>query len=108
MGYGFIGYEEKESEESLFYTSCMYAYQPIFRECFGREITDFNGEVTEETVRCFELGVKRLRQEPLKHNLNHRQMIGYTDNITFDELIRNLEELLELMKCGKVHYLSID
>lgn len=107
MGYGFIGYEEKESEESLFYTSCMYAYQPIFRECFGKEITDFCGEVTDETIRCFELGIKRLKQEPQKYNLDSRQMIGYIDNITFDVLIKNFEELIGLMKRNKVRYLYI-
>lgn len=107
MGYGFIGYKEKESEESLFYTSCMYVYQPVFRECFGREISDFSGEVTEETIRCFESGIERLKEEPSKYNMNHRQMAGYVDNVTLDALISNLEELLELMKCGKAHYLSI-
>lgn len=108
MGYWFFGYEEKESEENVFYGSCMYAYQPIFRECFGREITDFSGDVTEETVTNFEYGIKRLEQEPQKYNLDSRQMMGYLDNITFEELIKKLKELLNLMKCGKVHYLSID
>ena len=47
MGYGFIGKHRKTDEESIFYEECMYAYQPVFKECFGREIAEFSGRVTK-------------------------------------------------------------
>lgn len=108
MGYGFIGYHRKTDEKSIFYTSCMYAYQPIFRECFGKEITEFSGRVTKAKIEEFENGVIKLEGHPENREYDKKQMRGYIDNITFDELISDFHKLIELMKDKKVCYLSID
>ncbi len=108
MGYGFIGQHRKADEDSVFYTSCMYSYQPIFRECFGKEITEFKGRVTKQKILEFEKGLKNLKNHPEGQKQDTQQMRGYIDNITFDKLISNLYALLEKMKNKEVGYLLID
>lgn len=107
MGYGFIG-RHRKNEETIFYTSCMYQYQQIFKECFGKEITEFSGRVTKQKISDFENGLENLKKNPKGQELDGCQMIGYVDNISFDKLIYDLYELLDLMKNKKVGYLSID
>ena len=50
MGYGFSGKHRKTDKKCIFYEECMYAYQPVFRECFGREISELSGRVTKKQV----------------------------------------------------------
>lgn len=107
MGYGFMGMHRKTDENSVFYTSCMYSYQPIFRECFGKEITEFSGRVTKQKISDFEIGLDNLKNHPESRKQDNRQMIGYIDNISFEELISDLYNLLDLMKNKEVGYLSI-
>lgn len=107
MGYGFIGMHRKTDEKDVFYTSCMYSYQGLFRECFGREITEFSGRVTKAKIAEFEQGIRKLERHPDSHKQDMRQMRGYIDNTTFDELIIDLNKLLDLMKNKEVCYLSI-
>lgn len=107
MGYGFIGMHRKTDEDDVFYASCMYSYQPIFRECFGKEITEFSGRVTKQKISEFENGLENLKNHPESRKQDAQQMRGYIDNITFDELISDLYRLLELMKNKEVGYLSI-
>lgn len=108
MGYGFIGKHRKTDTESIFYTSCMYQYQPVFRECFGKEITEFSGRVTKQKISEFENGLKKLECHPESKKMDTRQMRGYIDNISFDNLISDFYKLLTLMKTKEVGYLSID
>lgn len=107
MGYGFIGMHRKTDEETVFYTSCMYSYQGLFRECFGKEITEFNGRVTKQKISEFEIGLENLKNRPESRKQDFKQMRGYIDNTTFDELLSDLYKLLELMKNKEVGYLSI-
>lgn len=107
MGYGFIGMHKATNNETVFYTSCMYSYQGIFRECFGKEITEFNGRVTKQKISEFENCLENLKNHPEGREQDFQQMRGYIDNITFDELISDLYKLLELMKNKEVGYLSI-
>lgn len=107
MGYGFSGRHRKTDEKCMFYTSCMYSYQPIFRECFGKEITEFDGRVTKQKILEFEIGLENLKNHPERLKQDNQQMRGYIDNITFDKLILDLYELLGLMKNKEVGYLSI-
>lgn len=106
MGYGFIGKHRKTDEETIFYEECMYAYQPVFIECFGREISEFSGRVTKKKVEEFAVGLERFKLNP-NNNRDYRQSIGYLSNITYDKLCDRLSELLELMKSKQVGYLSI-
>lgn len=108
MGYGFLGYHRKTDDKSVFYTSCMYSYQPVFKECFGKEVTEFRGRVTKQKITDFELGVDKLESNAEKFNQDHKQMRGYIDNITFDELISDFRKMIELMKNKEIGYLSID
>lgn len=106
MGYDFFGYHRKTDEKWLFTTECMYAYQPVFRECFGKDIKEFNGRVTKAKIAEFEIGLKKFVNND-SYNRDDRQMRGYVSNITYDELCKKLQELLELMKEKKVCYLEI-
>lgn len=106
MGYGFIGKHRKTDEESIFYEECMYAYQPVFRACFGKEITEFNGRVTKKKIEEFRIGLERFKSNP-NNNRDYRQSIGYLSNITYDKLCNKLSELLELMENKQVGYLII-
>lgn len=106
MGYGFIGKHRKTDEESIFYEECMYAYQPVFIECFGREITEFSGRVTKKKIKEFRIGLEKFKSNP-NNNRDYRQSIGYLSNITYDKLCDRLSELLELMKNKQVGYLII-
>ena len=106
MGYGFIGMHRKKDNKSIFYEECMYAYQPVFRECFGKEITEFSGRVTKEKIKEFESGLEKFKSNK-DNNRDDRQFIGYISNITYDKLCDRLSELLELMKNKQVCYLDI-
>ena len=105
MGYGFIGRYRKDSE-TIFYEECMYAYQPVFRECFGKEITEFSGRVTKGKIKEFEIGLEKFKSNK-NNNKDDRQFTGYLSNITYDKLCDRLTELLELMKDKQVGYLNI-
>lgn len=106
MGYDFYGYHRKTDEEWLFTTECMYAYQPVFRECFGKDIKEFNGRVTKKKIEEFKTGLEKLKSNK-DNNRDERQFAGYISNITYDKLCDKLSELLELMESKKVCYLSI-
>lgn len=106
MGYGFIGKHRKTDEESIFYEECMYAYQSVFRECFGKEITEFSGRVTKKKIEEFRIGLERFKSNP-NNNRDYRQSIGYLSNITYDKLCDKLSELLELMENKQIGYLII-
>lgn len=106
MGYGFIGKHRKTDEENIFYEECMYAYQPVFRGCFGKEITEFSGRVTKKKIEEFKTGLDKFKTYE-SNNRDYRQCVGYLSNITYDKLCSRLSELLELMKDKKVGYLII-
>ena len=106
MGYGFIGKHRKTDEKSIFYEECMYAYQPVFKWCFGKEITEFSGRVTKKKIEEFKTGLDKFKADK-SNNRDYRQCVGYLSNITYDKLCSRLSELLELMKSKKVGYLII-
>ena len=106
MGYGFIGYHRATDNKASFYTECMYAYQPVFRECFGKEISEFSGRVTKKKIEEFKIGLERFKSNP-NNNRDNSQFIGYLSNITYDKLCDKLSELLELMGKKEVCYLNI-
>lgn len=106
MGYGFIGSYRKD-DETIFYEECMYAYQPVFRECFGKEIAEFSGRVTKKKIEEFEVGLEKFKSNKNNNNRDNKQFVGYLSNITYDKLCDKLSELLELMKDKKVCYLRI-
>lgn len=106
MGYDFIGKHRKTDEESIFYECCMYAYEPVFKQCFGREISEFSGRVTKKKIKEFRIGLEKFKSNP-NNNKDYRQSIGYLSNITYDKLCDRLSELLELMKNKQVGYLII-
>ena len=106
MGYGFSGRHRKSDDESIFYEECMYAYQPVFKKCFGKEISEFSGRVTKKKIEEFEIGLEKFKLDE-NNNRDYRQCAGYISNITYDKLCDRLSELLELMKDKKVCYLSI-
>ena len=105
MGYGFSGRHRKHGK-TIFYEECMYAYQPVFRKCFGKEITEFSGRVTKKKIEEFEIGLERFKSNK-NNNRDYAQIRGYVSNITYNKLCDSLFELLELMKDKKVCYLSI-
>ena len=105
MGYGFIGSYRKDSE-TIFYEECMYAYQPVFRKCFGKEITEFSGRVTKKKIEEFEAGLENFKSNQC-NNIDSKQIKYYLSNITYDKLCDRLSELLELMKDKQVCYLHI-
>jgi len=106
MGYGFIGKHRKTDEESIFYEECMYAYQPVFRRCFGKEITEFSGRVTKKKIEEFKTGLDKFKIDE-SNNRDYRQCVGYLSNIAYDKLCDRLSELLELMENKQVGYLII-
>ncbi len=106
MGYGFIGQHRKTDDESIFYEECMYAYEPVFKECFGKEISDFSGRVTKKKIKEFEIGLEKFKSRK-DNNRDYKQIPGYLSNITYDKLCNRLSELLELMKSKEVCYLII-
>ena len=106
MGYDFLGYHRKTDEEWVFTTECMYAYQPVFKECFGKDITEFNGRVTRKKIEEFKIGLDKFKSNK-DYNRDYRQSVGYIANITYENLCIKLSELLELMENKKVCYLII-
>lgn len=106
MGYDIIGYHRKTDEEAILHEVCMYAYEPIFKSCFGKDITEFSGIVTKQKIDEFDIGLNNFKSD-IKNNLDHEQIRGYVSNITYDKLCNSLSELLELMKNKQVGYLRI-
>jgi hypothetical protein len=106
MGYDFFGYHRKTDDKWLFTTECMYAYQPVFKECFGKDISEFNGRVTKKKVEEFKIGLDKFKSNKA-YNRDDRQFVGYLSNITYENLCNKLSELLELMENKEVCYLSI-
>lgn len=106
MGYDFMGYHRKTDEEWVFTTECMYAYQPVFKECFGKDITEFSGRVTKKKIEEFKIGLEKFKSNP-NNNRDYRQSVGYVANITYENLCNKLSELLKLMENKTVCYLHI-
>ena len=106
MGYDFFGYRRKTDEEWAFTTECMYAYQPVFKECFGKDITEFNGRVTKKKIEEFKIGLENFKSNQ-NNNRDYRQSPGNLSNITYDRLCDELYELLRLMENKEVCYLRI-
>lgn len=106
MGYSFIGYHRATDDESLFYAECMYAYQPVFKQCFGKEISKFSGRVTKKKIEEFKIGLENFKLNK-NNNQDYRQFPGDLSNITYNKLCDRLSELLELMESKQVCYLSI-
>ena len=106
IGYGFIGSSIPDGE-TIFYEECMYAYQPILKKCFGKDITEFSGNVTQKTIEEFDRGLQKFKANRC-NSKDHEQIPGYLSNITYDKLCNRLSELLTLRKDGAVCYLSIN
>ena len=106
IGYGFIG-SSTPNGETIFYEECMYAYQPVFKECFGKDISEFSGNVTQKTIEEFERGLQKFKLNRC-NSKDHKQIPGYLSNITYDKLCDRLLELLTLMKEKEVCYLIIE
>ena len=106
MGYDFIGKYRKTDEESIFYECCMYAYEPVFKQCFGREISEFSGRVTKKKIEEFKIGLEKFKEDK-SNNRDYRQSVGYLANITYDKLCNRLSELLKLMESKQICYLII-
>lgn len=106
MGYDFFGYYRRTDDNWVFTTECMYAYGPVFKKCFGKDIMEFNGVVTKEKVEEFKVGLEKFKSNK-DYNRDDRQAPGYISNITYEDLCNKLSELLELMENKKVCYLRI-
>jgi hypothetical protein len=85
----------------------MYSYQPVFRECFGKEITSFSGRVTKAKASEFRAGVDRMASNKSRYNCDAQQMMGYIDNCTFDNLVKDLYRVCDLMDRREIGYLNI-
>lgn len=106
MGYDFIGYHRKTDAKSIFWTHCMYAYEPVFKQCFGREISTFSGRVTKKKIEEFKIGLENFKLSQ-NNNRDYRQFPADLSNITYKQLCEDLSKLLELMENKEVCYLSI-
>ena len=106
MGYSFGGYHRKTDEVCIFYEECMYTYEPIFKKCFGKNITEFSGRVTKEKIKEFEIGLEKFKSNK-ECNIDYLQYTGNLSNIVYDKLCIRLSELLHLMKTKEVCYLLI-
>lgn len=106
MGYGFIGYHRATDDKSLFYTECMYAYEPVFKQCFGKEISKFSGRVSKKKIEEFKIGLERFKSNQ-NNNRDYEQFPGDLSNTTYDKLCEELSELLRLMESKEVCYLHI-
>lgn len=106
MGYGFCCSKRKD-EDTVFYTSCMYAYESVFKECFGREVTSFNGRVTNAKALEFRQGVDNLANDPQRYNSDSQQMMGYIDNCSYTKLVQDLYTICDMIDRKEIKYLSI-
>ena len=106
MGYDFFGYHRATDDKSLFYATCMYAYEPVFKQCFGKEISKFSGRVTKKNIEEFKIGLERFKSSR-NNNRDSSQFVGDISNTTYDKLCKELSELLKLMESKEVCYLSI-
>lgn len=106
MGYGFCCSKRKDTD-SIFYSSCMYAYQEIFKECFGREISKFSGKVTNVKSAEFRSGVDKFANNPKLYNVDYKQMRGYIDNCKYEDLVKDLYTICDMMDSKEIGYLNI-
>lgn len=111
MGYSFIGTHRKTDDKNVFYEECMYVYEPVFKKCFGKDISEFSGRVTKKKIEEFKTGLEKFKSN-ICNNLDNEQLnlgsnVVYISNITYDKLCDRLTELLRLMETKKVCYLNI-
>lgn len=106
MGYDFLGSHRKTDEKSIFWTHCMYAYEPVFKQCFGKEISLFSGRITKDKIKDFKKGLDIFKSNP-NNNRDCAQFPNDISNITYTQLCEDLSKLLELMENKEVCYLSI-
>lgn len=106
MGYSFIGKHRSTDDECIFYTECMYEYEPVFKQCFGKEISKFSGRVSKMKIEEFKIGLERFKSNQ-NNNRDYAQFPGYLSNITYEKLCGELSELLRLMENKQVCYLRI-
>ena len=106
MGYGFSGRHRATDDKCVFYTECMYAYEPVFKECFGKEISKFSGRVSKKKIEEFKVGLEKFKSNQA-NNRDYRQFAGDLSNITYEKLCEELSELLRLMESKEVCYLNI-
>lgn len=106
MGYSFSGRYRATDDECIFYTECMYAYEPVFKQCFGKDISKFSGRVTKKSIEEFKIGLDKFKSNQ-NHNRDFSQFVGDISNITYEKLCKDLTELLKLMENKEICYLHI-
>lgn len=106
MGYNIIGLKKKDDDESVVSIMCNYAYQPVFKKCFGKDICEFYGRVTKDKIVAFENGVNNF----IYNNSSYMEAslyAGCISNCTYENLCKELQVLVENMKNKNVKYLII-
>jgi hypothetical protein len=107
MGYDIYGYHRKTDNDYRMTIQCQYAYQPVFKDCFGKDIKEFNGRVTKAKLSEFETGVMKFINTPERFNLDNQMYQGNLANNKYSSLCRELLELVDVMKIKEVRYLNI-
>lgn len=107
MGYGFSAMHRLKDEETIFYTECMYAYEPVFKKCIESEkgIYYFSGRVTKQKIKDFSLFLDKFSEK--ENNMDSKRFTGNMSNITHKRLIEDFTTIYNLMLEGKCKYLSI-
>jgi hypothetical protein len=111
MGYDIVSAKTKKEKELsydnvLSHIQCQYGYQEYFRQAFGCEITDWNGRLKKKDIPKFIEGID-IFINLLQGNINVTRYVGNISNCSSDRLIKEMKELKELIKEGKIGYMSI-
>jgi hypothetical protein len=111
MGYDIMSSKSKKAQDEscdniLSHIQCQYAYQPYFREAFNREITDWNGRLIKSKREEFIKGIDNFIGI-LEKGIDVPMYRGNLSNCSQETLIKEFRELKELIKDGKIGYMSI-
>ena len=111
MGYDICSGKSKKAmyedyDNVLSHISCQYAYQEYFRRAFGCEITNWTGRLYKKDIPNFISGIDNFIKM-LKRGISIPMYSGNLSNISQENLIKELEELKELINNGEIGYMSI-
>jgi hypothetical protein len=109
MGYDIISAKSKKEMDQgniLSHIQCQYAYQPIFRQAFDRDISEWNGRLTKKRRGELLRGIDNLTLI-LESGVNIPMHTGNISNCSPGRLKKEVEELKGLIRDGKIGYIRI-
>lgn len=110
MGYDIISSKTKKEwfeRGSLHHIQCQYAYQEIFQEVLGYDISRLSGRLLKRNVFNYTAELDKIINKLRSDNTNVPMFTGNLSNCDKGRLANEFEELKKLIADGKIGYIDI-